>query len=181
MRLFRDWCVGNAPFVASGLGRILIGKRQAIFQLTQGTLGSSESGEGMSVDSVGSPQPLVVTRPLVPTTALERQTDRAEDLLMIQRWDQAREWQYQMIRALRLLMEVHDRSNQLLASLPTRATPSSQGDDMGTVGRLMLRAEDVPPLVTDEDEDGLTDRDAEGSMDEGEDWEALLAHHKLWC
>ena len=40
---------------------------------------------------------------------------------------------------------------------------------MGIVGRLMLRAEDVPPLVTDEDENGLTDRDAEGSMDEGED------------
>ena len=70
---------------------------------------------------------------------------------------------------MRLLMEVHDRSNQLLASLPTRSAPSTQGDDIGAVGQLMLRAEDVPPLVTDEDEDGLTDRDAEGSMDEGED------------
>src|ERR1700753_2491728 len=117
MRLFLDWCVGCTLSVASGLGRILIGKRQAIFQLTQGTLGSNESGEGMSVDSVGSQQLSVVTQPLVPTTVLERQTDCAEDLLMIQRWDQARERRYQTIRAMRLLMEVHDRSNQLLASL----------------------------------------------------------------
>ena len=88
---------------------------------------------------------------------------------MIQRWDQARERRYQTIWALRLLMEVHDRLNRLLASLPMCSAPSSQGDDMGIVGRLMLTTEDVPPLVTDEDEDGLTDRDAEGSMDEGED------------
>src|SRR6201992_1737748 len=169
MHLSQDWCVGSVPFVASGLGRILIGKRQAIFQSTQGTLGSSESGEGMNVDSVGSQRPSVVTRPLVPMTVLERRTDRAEDLLMIQRWDQARERRDQMIRALRLLMEVNERSNQLLSSLPTRSAPMSQGDDMGVVGRLMLRAEDVPPLVTDEDEDGLTDQDAEGDVDEGED------------
>src|ERR1700753_672273 len=169
MRLFQDRCVGSVPFMASVLGRMLIGRLQAIFQSTQSTLGSSESGEGMNVDSVGSQQPSVVTRPLVPTTVLERPTDRAEDLLMIQRWDQARERRYQMIRALRLLMEVNERSNQLLSSLPTRSAPMSQGDDMGIVGRLMLTAEDVPPLVTDEDEDGLTDRDAEGSMDEGED------------
>src|SRR6201992_1558102 len=114
MRLSQDRCVGSAPFAANGLGRILIGRRQAIFPLTLGTLGSSESVEGMNVDSVGSQQPSVVTRPLVPTTVLERQTDRAEDLLMIQRWDQARERRYQMIRALRLLMEVNERSNQLL-------------------------------------------------------------------
>ena len=169
MHLSQDRCVGSAPFMASGLGRILIGKCQAIFQSTQDILGSNESGEGMSVDSVEIQQPSVVTRPLVPTTVLERQTDRAEDLLMIQRWGQARERRYQMIRALRLLMEVNERSNQLLSSLPTRSAPMSQGDDMGVVGRLMLRAEDVPPLVTDEDEDGLTDRDAEGSVDEGED------------
>src|ERR1700759_4104300 len=169
MRLSQDRCVGSAPLVASDSSRILIGKCQAIFQSTQDTLGSNESGEGMSVDSVGSQQPSVVTRPLVPTTVLERWTDRAEDLLMIQRWDQARERRYQMIRALRLLMEVNERSNQLLSSLPTRSAPMSQGDDMGIVGRLMLTAEDVPPLVTDEDENGLTDRDAEGSMDEGED------------
>src|SRR6201992_1845281 len=138
MRLFLDRCVGSAPFVASGLGRILIRKRQAIFQSTQGTLGSSESGEGMNVDSAGSQQPSAATQPLVPTIVLEQQTDRAEDLLMIQRWDQAREQRYQTIRAMRLLMEVHDRSNRLLASLPTRSAPSSQGDDMGIVGRLML-------------------------------------------
>src|ERR1700753_493796 len=166
MRLFQNWGVGNALVV---LGGMLIGSRQAIFQSTQGTLGSSKSGEGMNVDSVGSQQPLVVTRPIVPTTVLEQQTDRAEDLLMIQRWDQARERGYQTIRALRLLMEVQDRSNQLLASLPTHSAPMSQGDDMGIVGRLILRAEDVPPLVTDEDEGDLTDRDAEGSVDEGED------------
>src|SRR6201992_2059623 len=134
MRLSQERCVGSAPLVASGLSRILIGKRQAIFLLTQGILGSSESGEGMNVDSVGNQPPSVVTRPLVPTTVLERQTDRAEDLLMIQRWDQARERRYQTIRALRLLMEVHDRSNQLLASLPTRSAPISQGDDIGCGG-----------------------------------------------
>src|SRR6201992_1594303 len=169
MRLSQDRCVGNAPYVASGLGRILIRRLQAIFQSTQDILGSSESGEGMNIDSVGSQQPSVVTRPLVPTTVLEQQTDRAEDLLMIQRWDQARERRYQMIRAWRLLMEVNERSNQLLSSLPTHSAPSTQGDDMGLVGRLMLTAEDVPPLVTDEGEDDLTDRDAEGSVDEGED------------
>src|SRR6201992_1114973 len=114
MGLSQDRCVGNAPFVASGLGRILIGKRQAIFQSTQGTLGLSKSGEVMNVDSVGSQPHRVVTQPIVPTTVLERQTNCAEDLLMIQRWDQAREWQYQTSRALHLLMEAHDRSKQLL-------------------------------------------------------------------
>ena len=68
MRLFQDRCVGSAPFVASGLGRILIGGLQAIFQSTQSTLGSSESGEGMNVDSVGSQQPSVVTWQIVLTT-----------------------------------------------------------------------------------------------------------------
>src|ERR1700753_142576 len=169
MHLFLDRCVGSAPFVTSGLGRILIGKHQAIFLSTQGTLGSSESGEGMNVDSAGNQPHRVVTRPIVPTTVSGPQTDRAEDLLMIQRWDQARERRYQTIRALRLLMEVHDRSNRLLASLPMRSAPSMQGDDIAIVERLMLTAEDVPPLVTDEDEDDLTDRDAEGSVDEGED------------
>src|ERR1700753_2357170 len=99
MRLFQDQCVGSAPFVANSLGRILIGKRQVIFQSTPGTSGSSENAEGMNVDSVGSQQPSVVTQPLVPTTVLERQTDRAEDLLMIQRWDQARERRYHTIRS----------------------------------------------------------------------------------
>src|SRR6201992_4370633 len=162
MRLSQDWCVGSAPYAASSLDHILIGRLQAIFQLTQGISALSESVEGMNVDSVGSQQPLVVTRSLVPMMVLERPTDHAEDLLMIQRWDQARERHYQTIRALRLLMEVNERSNQLLSSLPTRSAPISQGDDMGVVGRLMLRAEDFPPLVTDEDEDGLSDRTAEG-------------------
>ena len=45
MRLSQDRCVGSVPFMASGLGRILIGKRQAIFQSTQGTLGSSEAAK----------------------------------------------------------------------------------------------------------------------------------------
>src|ERR1700753_1107958 len=112
MGLSQDRCVGNAPFVASGLGRILIGKRQAIFQSTQGTLGLSKSGEVMNVDSVGSQPHRVVTQPIVPTTVLERQTNCAEDLLMIQRWDQARERRYQMIRVLGLLVGGNERSTQ---------------------------------------------------------------------
>ena len=87
MRLFLGRCMGSALYMASGSDHILIGKLQALFQSTQDTLGSSESVKGMNVDSVGSQQPLVVMRPLVPTTVLERPTDRAEDLLMIQRWD----------------------------------------------------------------------------------------------
>src|SRR6201992_722926 len=169
MRLFLDRCVGSAPFVASGLGRILIGRLQAIFMPTQVASELRNSGIEMNVYSVENQPHRVVTQPIVPTTVLERQTDRAEDLLMIQRWDQARERRYQTIRALRLLMEVHDRSNRLLASLPMRSAPSTQGDNIGVVGRLMLRAEDVLPLVTDEDEDGLTDRDAEGEVDMEED------------
>src|SRR6201992_156120 len=125
MCLSQDRCVGNAPFMASGVGRILIGRLQAIFQSTQGTLGSSESGDRMNVDSVGSQPHRVVTRPLVPTTVSGRQTDCAEDLLMIQRWDQARERRYQTIWAMRILMEVHDRSNQLLASLATHSGAST--------------------------------------------------------
>src|ERR1700753_534216 len=99
MCLFRDQCMGNAPYVASCLDRILIGRLQAIFQSTQDILGSSENIEGMSVDSVESQQPLVVTRPIVPTTVLERQTNRAEDLLIIQRGDEARGRGYQTTRA----------------------------------------------------------------------------------
>src|ERR1700753_1355329 len=169
MRLSQDRCVGNTPFVASGLDRILIGKRQAIFLSTQAASELRDSGVEMNVYSVESQPHRVVTQRIVPTTVLGRPTDRAEDLLMIQRWDQARERRYQMIWALRLLMQVNERSNQLLSSLPTRSAPSTQGDDMGIVGSLMLTAADVPPLVTDEDEDGLTDRDAEGSVDEEED------------
>src|ERR1700753_2022122 len=136
MRLSQDRCVGNAPFAASGLGRILIEKRQAIFLSTQAASELRDSGVEMNVYSVAESQPRrVVTRPIVQTTVLGPQTDRAEDLLMIQRWDQARERRYQMVRALRLLMEVNERSNQLLSSLPTRSAPSTQGDDMGIVGR----------------------------------------------
>ena len=65
-------------------------------------------------------------------------------------------------------MEVHDRLNRLLNSLPTPFAPSSQGDDTLITGQLFLTAEEVPPLVTDEDED-LTDRDAEGDVDVGGD------------
>src|ERR1700753_4328446 len=169
MRLFLDRCMGSAPFMANSLGRILIGRLQAIFMSTQVTSELRNSSVEMSIYSVENQPHRVVTQPIVPTTILERQTDCAEDLLMIQRWDQARERRYQTIWALRLLMEVHYRSNRLLASLPTCSAPSSQGDDMGIVGRLMLTTEDVPPLVTDEDEDGLMDRDAERSVDEGED------------
>ena len=160
--------MGSAPYVASSFSHILIGRLQAIFLSTQAALELRDSSIEMNVYSVESQPHGVAMWPIVPTTVLERQTDRAEDLLMIQRWDQAREWRYQTIQALCLLMEVHDRSNQLLSSLATRSAPSLQGENMGIVGQVMLTAEDVPPLVTDEDDD-LTDRDAEGSMDEGED------------
>ena len=65
-------------------------------------------------------------------------------------------------------MEVHDRTNEHLSRLAMPSVPSSQGDDMRVMGQLFLTAEEVLALVTDED-DGLTDHDAEGSMDEGED------------
>ena len=123
MRLFQDWCVGSVPYVASGFNRILIGRLQAIFMSTQVALELRNSGVEMNVYSVENQPYRVVMQPIVPTTVLERQTNRAEDLLMIQRWDQARERRYQTIRALRLLMEVHDRSNRLLASL-CRKNPS---------------------------------------------------------
>src|SRR6201992_2790537 len=160
MCLFRDRCMGNTLFVASSSAHIHIAKLQVIFLSIPSTSGSSDSAVATNVFSVES-QPHRVATPPTLTTASAPPTDHAEELLRIQRWDQARERRYRTIRALRVLMEVHDRSNQLLASLPTRSAPMSQGDDMGIVGRLMLRAEDVPPLVTDEDEDGLTDRDAE--------------------
>src|ERR1700753_2202951 len=167
MRLFWDRCMGNALFVESSSACILIVRPQVIVSSIPSTSELSDSAVAMNVFSVKS-QPHRVATPPTPMTALAQPTDRAEELLRIQRWDQARERRYQTIRALCLLMEVHNRSNRLLSSLPTRSAPSSQGDDMGIVGRLMLMAEEVPPLVTDED-DGLTDRDAEGDMDEGED------------
>src|ERR1700753_887719 len=167
MRLFQDRCVGSALFVASGSARILIVRPQVIFPSIPGTLELSDSAVAMNVSSVEN-QPLrVATLPTLTITSVQP-TDRAEELLRIQRWDQARERRYRTIRALCLLMEVHDRSNQLLNSLPTRTAPSSQGDDTLIAGRLFLTAEEVPPLVTDED-DELTDRDAEGDLDVGED------------
>ena len=159
--------MGNALFVASGSARILIVRLQVIFPSIPSTSELSDSAIAMNVFSVES-QPHRVATPPTLTTALAQPTDRAEELLRIQRWDQARERRYQTIRALRLLMEVHDRSNQLLNFLPMRSAPSSQGDDTLIAGRLFLTAEEVPPLVTDED-DELTDRDAEGDVDVGED------------
>ena len=136
--------MGSVPYMASSFSFILIGRYQAIFLSTQAALELRDSGVEMNDYSVESQPHRVATRPIVPTMVLEWQTGHAKDALMIQRWDQAREQHFQTIRALRLLMEVHDRSNQLLASLPTRSAPSTQGDDIGVVGRLMLRAEDVP-------------------------------------
>src|SRR6201992_20579 len=167
MCLFQDRCVGSALFVASGSARIHIARLQVIFPSIPSTSESSDSVVAMNVSSVES-QPHRVATPPILMTASAQPTDRAEELLRIQRWDQARERRYQTIRALRLLMEVHDRSHQVLNPPPTRSAPSSQGDDILIAGRLFLTAEEVPPLVMDED-DGLTDRDAEGSMDDGED------------
>src|ERR1700759_5633672 len=158
MRLFQDRCVDSARFVASGSARIHIARLQIIFPSIPSTSELSDSAVGMNVSSVES-QPHRVATPPTLMTASAQPTDRAEELLRIQRWDQARERRYRTIRALRLLMEVHDRSNQLLNSLPTRSAPSSQGDDTLIAGRLFL---------TDED-DELTDRDAEGDVDVWED------------
>src|ERR1700753_3631565 len=140
---------------------------QVIFPSIPSTSELSDSTVAMNVFSVESQLHRVATPP-TPMTASAPPTDRAEELLRIQRWDQVRERRYQTIRALRLLMEVHNWSNRLLASLPMRSAPSSQGDDTLITGRLFLTAEEVPPLVTDED-DELTDRDAEGDVDVGED------------
>ena len=159
--------MGNALFVASGSVRILIARLQVIFPSIPSTSELSDSAVTMNIFSVES-QPHRVVTPPTPMTASAQPTDRAEELLRIQRWDQARERRYQTIRAFRLLMEVHDWSNRLLNSLPTRTAPSSQGDDTLITGQLFLTAEEVPPLVTDED-DELTDRDAEGDVDVGED------------
>src|ERR1700759_5602361 len=167
MRLFRDRCMGSALCVANGSARIHIARLQVIFPSIPSTSELRDSAVAMNVFSVES-QPHRVATPPTLTTSSAQPIDRSEELLQIQRWDQARERRYRTICALRLLMEVHDRSNQLLNSLPTHSAPSSQGDDTLIAGRLFLTAEEVPPLMTEEDED-LTDRDAEGSVDEGED------------
>src|ERR1700753_1992847 len=113
MRLFRDRCVDNALFVASGSARILIVRLQVIFPSIPSTSELSDSAVTMNVFSVES-QPHRVVTPPTQMTASAQPTDRAEELLRIQRWDQARERRYQTIRALCLLMEVHNRSNRLL-------------------------------------------------------------------
>src|ERR1700753_99831 len=107
MRLFRDWCVGNALFVVSDSARILIVRLQVIFPSTLSTSESSDSAIAMNVCSVES-QPHRVATPPTQTTASAQPTNRVEELLWIQRWDQARERRHQTICALRLLMEVHD-------------------------------------------------------------------------
>src|SRR6201992_3857777 len=145
MRLFQDWCMGSTLFGASDSARILIVRLQVIFPSMPAASVVSNSGVGMNVFSVES-QPHRVAMPPTPMTVSAQPTDRAEELLRIQWWDQARERRYQTICTLRLLMEVHDRLNRLLNSLPTRSAPSSQGDNTLIVGRLFLTAEEVPPL-----------------------------------
>src|ERR1700753_3165852 len=151
MRLFQGRCVDSVLFVASGSARIHIARLQVIFPLIPSTSELSDSAVGMNVFSVESQPHRVATRPTL-MTASAQPTDRAEELLQIQRWDQARERWYQTICALRLLMEVHDRTNKHLSRLATRSAPLSQGDDMWIMGQLFLMAEEVPPLVTDEDD-----------------------------
>ena len=84
MRLFQDWCVGSALFVASDSARILIVRPQVIFPSILSTSGLSDSAVGMNVSSVES-QPHRVATPPTLTTASVQPTDRAEELLRIQR------------------------------------------------------------------------------------------------
>ena len=159
--------MGSVPFVASSFNRILIKRSQAIFLSTQAASELRDSGVKMNVYSVES-QPHRVAMPPTLMTASAQPTNCAEELLWIQRWDQARERRYQTIRTLCLLMEVHDWANEHLSCLATRSAPLSQGDNTQIMGWLFLTAEEVPALVTDED-DGLMDRDAEEEVDMGED------------
>ena len=167
MRLFWDWCVDSAPFVASNSGRILIRKPQVIFLSIPANLELSDSSTGTNVSFIES-QPHRVAMLPTPMTASAQPIDRAEELLRIQSWDQVRERRYQTIRVLHLLMEVHDRANEHLSRLTTHSAPLLHDDNTQIMGPLFLTAEEVPALVTDED-DGLTDRDAEGEVDMGED------------
>src|ERR1700753_2424860 len=146
MRLFQDQCVDSALFVASDFAHIHIARLQVIFPSIPSTSELSDSAVAMNFFSVES-QPHRVATPLTPMTASAQPTDRAEELLRIQRWDQARERRHQTIRALHLLMGVHNWSNRLLASLPTRSAPLSQGDDTLIAGLLFLSAEEVRPLA----------------------------------
>src|ERR1700753_356392 len=159
--------MGNVLFVASDFARILIVRSQVIFPSIPAASELSDSSAGMNVFSVES-QPHRVATPPTLMIASVQPTDCAEELLRIQRWDQARERRYQTIRTLCLLMEVHDWANEHLSCLATRSAPLSQGDNTQIMGWLFLTAEEVPALVTDED-DGLTNQDAEGSVDMGED------------
>src|ERR1700753_2210425 len=89
MRLPQDWCVGSALFVASGSARIHIARLQVIFPSIPSTSELSDSAVAMNVSSVES-QPHRVATPPTLTTALAQPIDRVEELLRIQRWDQAR-------------------------------------------------------------------------------------------
>ena len=71
MRLFLGRCVGNAPFVANGLGRILIGRLQAIFMSTQVASELRRSSIEMNIYSVESKPHRVVTQLIVLRTVLE--------------------------------------------------------------------------------------------------------------
>src|ERR1700753_2119977 len=89
MRLFQGRCVGSALFVANGSARMLIVWPQVIFPSIPSTSELSDSAVAMNVFSVESQLHRVATPPTL-ITALAQQTDRAEELLRIQRWDQAR-------------------------------------------------------------------------------------------
>src|ERR1700753_4191506 len=99
MRLSQDRCVVSARFAASDSARIHIARLQVIFPSIPSTLGSSDSVVAMNVSSVES-QPHRVATPPTLTTASAQPTDRAEELLRIQRWDQARERRDRTLRAL---------------------------------------------------------------------------------
>src|SRR6201992_1414475 len=145
MHLFPDQCVGSVPCVASSFSRILIRRYQAIFLSTQAASELRDSSIKMSIYSVESqPHRVATLQTPVLMMTLEQPTDCAEELLRIQRWDQVRERCYQTICALHLLMEVHNRTNEHLASLAMPSVPSSQGDSMRVMGRLFLTAEEVP-------------------------------------
>src|ERR1700753_2406267 len=137
MRLFRGRCVDSALFAASDFARMLIVWRQVIFPSIPSTLGSSDNAVAMNVSFVESQLHRVATPPTL-TTASAQPTDRAEELLQIQRWDQARERRYQTIRALHLLMEVHNWANEHLSRLATCSAPLLQGNDMQIMGCVRI-------------------------------------------
>src|SRR6201992_4160917 len=93
MRLFQDWCMGSALFVASDFAHIHIARLQVIFPSIPSTSELSDSAIVMNTFSVESQLHRVAT-PLTQMTASAQPTDRAEELLRIQRWDQAGEGRY---------------------------------------------------------------------------------------